>query len=321
MKKYILQIVTIWILVVLLVVCIKQGNQLKEYQELIDSQLYYLQYDLKNEINNVANLVVAAMQGDTQPTEATQPTEDDPILADDPVVDDLTVEVYNINTDEWMLEAVATVTLNRWTSNAAVTLLASVNGETLSMPLEKIDGNCYAAHLSLPLETPNDMLFTVQIEEYGNTIRRPVRAWVGTLQLLPAKTWGGEYALSFDPDNGEATFTLYVQMRDESGAQEHFKILDPAFTFYKNGELFATVDAVRTSDWNHENECRYDIDSKDREWSMQVEPGDRVVVCFSFHGEDGLGYEFYLVTYEAEVGDMNYMMQEDEPDFRLFRAK
>ena len=103
MKKYILQIVTIWILVVLLVVCIKQGNQLKEYQELIDSQLYYLQYDLKNEINNVANLVVAAMQGDMQPTEDTQPTEDDPILADDPVVDDLTVEVYNINTDEWML--------------------------------------------------------------------------------------------------------------------------------------------------------------------------------------------------------------------------
>jgi hypothetical protein len=312
MKKNLLPLISFCLTVLLLVVCIQQHMELKDYQAQIDFEMDSLRTELTNQMNHLA------AGADTVPEE-TQGVEEHPTMEAGYFVSDFSVNAYYINIEEWMLDTYISVTLNHVDSDMVVTLLAEFDGKTVSVPMSRYNNYSFSANLSIPVDNPNDVDYTIQVEMDGKTTQQSVYAYVDILDLLAIYCSGGDFSGPYFKD-GMIYGQCSIRLDNWSGAPEPQPLLDPRFEILKNGEVVQTLEAVQAGEWTDGGTCPYEIKNEDHTWAVEAQEGDRFVLRFRCHNEYGLGWEFYLIAYEIRDGQVYDVELDVWPHYGFYRA-
>ncbi len=310
-----LHIISLLLSIVLLVAFLWQGQLLKEYKTALDNELQYLETDL----NHISDRLDTLTQALTQIKEDDQTVEKEPTVEDGDFVESFSVDAFTINIEEWKLETYVDAGLTEWNPDMKVTLIAEFDGETVSVPMERYNSNRFCANLSIPVDTPNEVMYKIQIEQDGKIVQQDVYAWVETFNLLGLNCSGCEI---FGPDyeNGVLTGDFSIILGNLSGAPDPLPLLDPHFEIFKNGELVQTLDAVQAGKWTTGGTCPYQIEDKGQPWQLEAVEGDQIVIRFRCHNEYGLGWDFHLFSFEIQNGNAVSVDLKDEPQYRFFRA-
>lgn len=302
MKKNLLQIISLCLSAVLLVVCIHQGIQLREYKELLDWEMEELRRDLEIEINGVSNRVEAALEEDKR------------------IVEDCSIEPTDVNVEAWSLETNVSVTLKEWYEDTEVTLIADVAGEILSQSMSRNNSGNFTVKLSLPLNQLDYPVFFVQIQGQGRTSKEELDLWVNYTQLLPLCGQGGGWTGPYY-ENGVVSSDFYINLIGSTQDGIRPAVFAPEFRIYKNGELVQTLEGVLSHGLSIDDICAYEPKVEGDEWRMECQEGDAFVIRFCCQDEYGLGYDFLFMSGAVEEGRLSDALYLNEPELRLYRPE
>lgn len=318
MKKNLLPLISICLTVLLLVVCIQQNMELKDYQAQIDSEMESLRTELKSELDNLAGRVDTMVPGENQDVEDDPAVENDPAVEEGYSVSEFSVNAFYINMENLMLEAYATVTLTETDDNMAVTLLVKFNGETVSVPMSRVDRYTFTANLNIPAVNHNEAAYTIQVEMNGETTQQGVHAYVDIHDLLPIYCGGTSLSPPFY-ENGRVYGQCGIYLDKQYGAPSPLPLLDPRFEVLRNGVVVQVLDAVHSGEWEEGIAWPY-YPVNDEFWNIEAQEGDQIVIRFRCHSESGIGWEFFVVAYEIRNGQVRSVELETWPRDSIYRV-
>jgi hypothetical protein len=319
MKKNLLPLISFCLTVLLLVVCIQQHMELKDYQAQIDFEMDSLRTELTNQMNHLAagaDTVPEETQGvDTEPEE-TQGVEEKPTVLPGYSVSEFTVDA--INMENWMLEVYASVTLTETDDDMAVTLLAESNGETVSVPMNRYNSYSFATALSIPVDNYNEVAYTIQVEMNGKITQQDVYAYVDVHDLLPIYCGGTSLGTPFY-ERGRVYGQCGIYLDKRYGAPSPLPLLEPRFEVLRNGVVVQVLEAVHSGEWEEGISWPY-YPVNDEFWNIEAQEGDQIVIRFLCHSESGIGWEFFVVAYEVRDGQVYNVELETWPRDGFYRA-
>ncbi len=300
MKKNWVQLVTLCLCLILLVIAIRQGNQLKEFREQTNEQIEILQSAVINTIQSNVNSVVGMLQ------EA------------EGLVADYTLESNGIDKGTHSLKLAVSVTLKKWHEDTELMLLAKTGAEEISFPMVSDSDGVYSKEILLPLETGTQTSFEVMITGEGGTQREILRSLGDITYLLPVQHSGRGWA-GLGYEAGRMSNTFNIELEGQNGILGDIE--NARFLTYRNGELVQTQKAVLTpSSTTAMGRC-YTVDTEEHLWSTECEEGDIIEIRFCFEDEYGLGYDFWYQTWSVDdKGNVNAVVNDstESSDLRLY---
>lgn len=279
MKKYLWQIITSGICVVLLVVVIAQGKKLDELSQKVDSKVDNLRYELQGEISNITNSIRSELE------------------ELDRVVLSKELKPMGIDADEKKLLANATLNLKEWQEDTKVTLYVTTGQEKLPVEMVTEGNGVFWTELALPCEidAKNVIELDALISGGGITKKESLGAWGDISMLLPLRSDGAGWS-GPTYKNGVMSSQFSISVAGQNGAE--VIVNNPEFWIYKNGKLAQQLEAVPSTNFSSDGK-NYTVDAADELWSIACETGDTIEIRFRCEDEYGLGYDFMFANWVA----------------------
>ena len=278
MKKNWMQIATLVLCVLLLFLNISQKKQFDALQERMENRFERLRSNVQDEVKSISSNL-AKLEKANQ------------------IVTECTLEPNGIDKETHALQAVASVTLKEWYEDTAVTLLANIGGEELSIPLTADGTGVYTGQLSLPLDGNHAIFLHALVTGGGLTQKETLNTWSELSMLLPVQYNGSGWT---GPEYADGIMRSQFDINLEGQDRTSVSIQNAEFLTYRNGKLVQTQKAVEDSYSSGAPDRNYIVDTVDNEWSVPCEPGDVIEIRFRCQDEYGLGYDFLFHTWVAE---------------------
>ncbi len=277
MKNW-MQLFTLIVCLVLLITVVVQRQQMNVYQQNMDDRLDMLQSQISAEISSVSDRVEAALEEQNR------------------LVKDFSLEPAGLDAEKKALSSRVCVSLKEWSPDTAVTLAASIGGESLSVAMVPDIQGSYTAQLLLPLEEDRELFLDVQIQSEGRIRQEELGAWGDIAMLLPLQNSGGGWSgPAYQDGTMESQFNIFIEGRDGQPVSVH----NPQFLIYKNGVLTQTLDAVNDPFSDNAQGYSFTVDTQDNYWRLECAEGDVIHIRFRCCDEFGLGYDFLFMTWVA----------------------
>jgi len=279
MKQHWLSVVNLIITVILLVVVLYQGSQLREFRTQTGDSLNNLRLVVENEADSTLRAVEAKL------------------AAADKQVASYGLTPKGVDAKARALLADVTVELKTWSGETAVTLLAAVAGETVTTPMEPGEGGLYTASVSLPLEEMTEILLDAEITTDGVTGRESLGGWSDSSMLLPIRYSGSGWEGPTYGEDGLLRSALSIHLEGQAGST--LEVRDPEFRVYRNGEQVQTLTAVGNTELPDGGYL--DFTTPGGNWSLACDPGDEIEIRFRCRDAYGLGYDFWFANWRVET--------------------
>ena len=295
MKKNWFQILSLALNVALLIALLVTRAELVDTRTILKSNLDGIAYRLSDMDDRITNL--SAKQ--REQTES---------------LSDFSLEPTGLDPESHTLQADMSITLRRWTSDTAVTLLITQNGQTAELPMTGTDG-VFTAPVSLPVEDTGEVSFAVNITAGGQTSREEVTSYSDLAMLLPLTNDGSGYG---DPTyrGGSLQLQYDVGIRKQYGTE----VIDPVFQVLKNGETVQTL-PVKISESTFSSDpdvVYYTPASEEGGFAVSCQPEDTVELHLLCRDSFGLSYDFTVCTYAiGENGDIARIESDTDHNVRV----
>lgn len=278
MKKNWMQLVNMCLCALLLVLVLVQGQKLNDYQALIDDQMARLNTDFQNEMENLSFTIEQELEDASR------------------VVLQYELEPKGIDKETHTLIADVSLSLKEWTEDTQVTLLATVGGQDVSLPLEGAQNGVFSGELSFPLDDGTSISFSATVSGGGLTRQESLGDWGDISMLLPLRQgslfWSGR-----DYTNGVMSGHFGISVEGQDGLPP--EIHNPVFQVFKNGTLVQTLAAVNDPYSYSPSGISYTTDTEDDTWRLECAPGDAIEFHFLCEDSYGLGYDFLFAVWNA----------------------
>lgn len=275
MKKNWMQGLSLALSVVLLVILVKQGQEI----EALRSQLSVAQDTLYREIDSVPQQVMSQIRESGRLVESYQ------------------LEPAGLDLDAGTLQADLAVTLKTWREDLALSAFVTVGDEKETVDLSMGEAGVFTAPLSLPLEQ-GELSLVLLLSDGEEHTQEDLGGYESISMLLPLQ-------------NRSASWTEPVYQAGILGADEWPSILlcglqgeyrsvhEPEMRLYKNGELLLTRAGVQDTVASAPDGTFY---TAPEGWQVPLETGETVEFRFACTDEYGLGYEFFITGWEIRDG-------------------
>ena len=274
---------------VLLVMVLRQGAQLREYHEQIDSKIQFLHHELNSQYHSI-NQIYDNMEAYVEEAQR--------------VIKAYDLQPSGVDTVNRTLNADFTIELKEWHTDTRVMLLASVNGTQSNLPMTNNGAGIFSVPLPLPLDSVNNFLVQLSATVTGGGLTRQeeLGSWSELSMLLPLSLRGGGWS---KPTylNGMIQSDFHVHI-DGQGHQTA-PVYEPMFHIYKNGELAQTLNAVIDPNSSSSSGINFTTDTENYVWCLPCSIGDVIEIRFLCQDEYGLGYDFLFQTWTAAVTPEN----------------
>lgn len=298
MGKNWLQIVNLCLTALLLVLVLHQGTQLRHYRDQTNDRLNNLRTVVENEVSRVSDALRSELE------EAAR-----------------SVASYNLQPDgidakNRTLLADLTVELKTWSDDTAVTLLATVSGEALTLPMTGENGR-FTARLALPLEEMGEIFLDAEIVAGGISKRESLGGWSDVSMLLPLRNSGSGWEGPTYGEDGVMRSNFSIHLEGQQG--QPISVEEPRFRVYRNGELVQTIHAQGNT-----RQESGTLDLSAGAWELACDPGDEIEIRFLCEDPYGLGYDFLFANWQArndETPPMQASLTQvyaDSPGLTLF---
>lgn len=269
MKKNALAIASIVLNVVLLWTVYLLNGDVKNLRSYVHSELHNVEYTISQDISRIETAI------DRQQLRH----------------ESYALEPAGVDKKQQKLLAEAVVTLKEWSSDTAVTLRVTQQGNTESLLMETKGDGRFTVPVAISTQS-GDIRLSALITTGGITTEEELGIWGDISMLLPLQMSGWGWG---DPQFEEGALTL----RDHSaGVQDRngipMEACETEFYVYVNGELGEKVSAAPLED---DDLTQYWMESCTL--SRKVSLGDEIAVSFACRDAYGLHYEFPLYTWEV----------------------
>lgn len=279
MKKYLWQIITSGLCVVLLVVIVVQGKKLDELSQRLDTKVDNLRYELQGEISNITNMVRSELE------------------ELDRIVSKKELKPIGINKDEKKLLANAAVSLKEWHEDTEVTLYVTIGNEKLPIEMMPEGNGVFSAEVAVPCEV--DANHVIELETMicsgGLTKKESLGAWGDVSMLLPLRSDGAGWS---GPTyrNGVMKTQFHISIVGQNDAEAIVK--HPEFWVYINGEFAHKYEAMESAEY-FSGSKNYSVYTDNNYLDIECSEGDTIEIRFRCEDEYGLGYDFPFANWVA----------------------